>query len=114
MIDAITIESRRLKANLQRFGRRQPGCRTFVEHQYGIGGLLAIVMWSELGDCQRFTRSAQVVRDSGLDVTVDQSDQRRAGGFLSRQGPPTLRWRSTKQPRTRRINAAPITTTTAM
>jgi hypothetical protein len=25
-------------------------------------------------------------------VTVDASDRRRAGGFLSRQGPETLRW----------------------
>ena len=92
MIDAITIESRPLKADLQRFGRRQPGCRALVDSQYGIGGLLAVAMWSELGDCQRFTRSEQVVRHSGLDVTVDQSDRRRAGGFLSRQGPQTLRW----------------------
>jgi len=92
MIDAITIESRPLKADLQRFGRRQPGCRALVEHQYGIGGLLAVTMWSELGDCQRFARSEQVVRHSGLDVTVDQSDRRRAGGFISRQGPQTLRW----------------------
>jgi transposase len=34
----------------------------------------------------------QVVRHSGLDVTVDASDHRRAGGHLSRQGPETLRW----------------------
>jgi hypothetical protein len=27
-----------------------------------------------------------------LDVTVDSSDRRRASGFLSRQGPETLRW----------------------
>jgi transposase len=33
-----------------------------------------------------------VVRHSGLDVTVDSSDRRRAGGFLARQGPETLRW----------------------
>ena len=92
MIDAITVESRPLKAELQRFGRRQPGCRALVDSQYGIGGLLAVAMWSELGDCQRFARSEQVVRHSGLDVTVDQSDRRRAGGFLTRQGPPTLRW----------------------
>ena len=92
MIDAITVESRPLKADLQRFGRRQPGCRALIEHQYGIGGLLAVTLWSELGDCQRFTRSEQVVRHSGLDVTVDQSDRRRAGGFISRQGPQTLRW----------------------
>ncbi len=34
----------------------------------------------------------QVVRHTGLDVTVDASDRRRASGYLSRQGPPTLRW----------------------
>jgi hypothetical protein len=34
----------------------------------------------------------QVVRHTGLDVTVDASDRRRAGGFLPRQGPETLRW----------------------
>ena len=50
-----------------------------------------MTLWSELGDCQRFTRSEQVVRHSGLDVTVDASDRRRAGGFISRQGPQTLR-----------------------
>lgn len=92
MIDAITDESRPLKADLQRFGRHQAGCRALVDSQYGIGGLLAVVMWSELGDCQRFTRSDQVVRHSGLDVTVDSSDRRCARGFLSRQGPSTLRW----------------------
>ena len=92
MIDAITVESRPLKADLQRFGLRQPGCRALVDSQYGIGGLLAVALWSELGDCQRFARSEQVVRHSGLGVIVDQSDRRRAGGFLSHQGPPTLRW----------------------
>ena len=32
------------------------------------------------------------MRYSGLDITVHQSDQRRAPGHLSRQGPPVLRW----------------------
>jgi transposase len=49
-------------------------------------------LWTELGDCRRFCRSEQVVRHSGLDVTVDASDRHRAGGYLSRQGPETLRW----------------------
>ena len=49
-------------------------------------------MWAELGDCRRFFRSEQVVRHTGLDVTVDASDRHRAGGHLSRQGPATLRW----------------------
>ena len=92
MIDASDAEASPLKEQLQRFGVRQPACRALVEHHYGIGGLLAVAVWSELGDCRRFSRSDQVVRHTGLDVTVDASDLRRAGGFLSRQGPATLRW----------------------
>jgi hypothetical protein len=42
-----------------------------------------VAVWSELGDCGRFSRSEQAVRHSGLDVSVDSSDRRRAGGFLS-------------------------------
>jgi transposase len=63
-----------------------------IDAHYGVGGLIAVVVWSELGDCRRFSRSLQVVRHSGLDVTVDASDRRRAGGFPSRQGPETLRY----------------------
>jgi transposase len=92
MIDATDTEARPLKEQLQRFGTRQPACRALVDAHYGIGGLLAVAVWSELGDCRRFSRSQQVVRHTGLDVTVDASDLRRAGGFLSRQGPATLRW----------------------
>jgi transposase len=92
MIDATDAEAQPLKKDLQRFGARQPACRALVEAQYGIGGLIAVAVWSELGDCQRFSRSQQAVRHTGLDVTVDASDRRRAGGFLSRQGPETLRW----------------------
>jgi transposase len=71
---------------------RQPACRALADAQYGIGPLLAVAVWSELGDCRRFSRSRQAVRHTGLDVAVDASDRRRAGGYLSRQGPQTLRW----------------------
>jgi transposase len=92
MIDATDAEALPLKEQLTRFGMRQPACRALVDANYGIGGLLAVAVWSELGDCRRFSRSEQAVRHTGLDVAVDASDMRRAGGFLSRQGPPTLRW----------------------
>jgi transposase len=92
MLDATDVEAQPLKLDLQRFGHRQPACRALVEANYGIGGLTAVAVWSELGDCRRFSRSEQVVRHTGLDVTVDASDRRRASGYLSRQGPPTLRW----------------------
>jgi transposase len=92
MIDATDAAALPLKRDLQRFGARQPACRALVDAQYGIGGLIAVAVWSELGDCRRFARSEQAVRHTGLDVTVDASDRRRAGGYLSRQGPQTLRW----------------------
>jgi transposase len=92
MIDATDAEAQPLKKELQRFGARQPACRALADAQYGIGGLIAVAVWSELGDCRRFSRSEQAVRHTGLDVSVDASDRRRAGGFLSRQGPQTLRW----------------------
>ena len=92
MLEATDVEAQLLKRDLQRFGHRQPACRALVEATYGIGGLIAVAVWSELGDCQRFSRSEQVVRHSGLDVSVDASDRHRAHGYLTRQGPPTLRW----------------------
>jgi hypothetical protein len=56
--------------------------------------LLAVVLWTELGDCRRFCRSEQVVRHSGLDVTVDASD-------------PPRRWVSLT-PRTRDPSLGPL------
>lgn len=92
MIDATDAQALPLKRDLVWFGEHQPACKALVDAQYGIGGLIAVVVWSELGDCQRFSRSEQAVRHSGLDVVVDSSDRRRAGGHLTRQGPQTLRW----------------------
>ena len=76
MIEATDAEALPLRQELQRFGRRQPACRALADAHYGIGGLIAVAVWSELGDCRRFSRSMQVVRHSGLDVTVDSSDRR--------------------------------------
>ena len=112
MIDLTDTEAQPLKKALTRFGTRQPACKALVEAQYGIGGLIAVAVWSELGDCRRFSRSDQAARHTGLDVSVDASDRRRAGGYLSRQGPETCGGRCTRRPRTRHINAVPTTTTT--
>jgi transposase len=54
--------------------------------------LTAVTILAELGDARRFSNSRDVVRYSGLDITVHQSDQRRAAWRLSRQGPAALRW----------------------
>jgi len=73
------------------FARRQAGCRALMRH-YGIGQLTSVAILAELGDARRFSSSRHAVRFAGLDVTVSESDQRRAPGKLSQQGSPVLRW----------------------
>jgi transposase len=92
ILDATDAMRLPLRAELEQFPRRQPACKALTAAHYGIGPLTAVVVWAELGDCRRFSRSLQVVRHTGLDVTVDQSDRHRGRGYLSRQGPETLRW----------------------
>jgi transposase len=91
MIDALDIQLAPLDRELRAYARRQAGCRALMGH-YGIGALTAVTILAELGDCRRFSSSRLAVRYAGLDITVHQSDQRRAPGHLSRQGPPALRW----------------------
>jgi transposase len=91
MIDALERQIAPLDRELRAYARRQAGCRALMTH-YGIGALTAVTILAELGDCRRFSSSRHAVRYAGLDITVHQSDQRRAPGHLSRQGPPALRW----------------------
>jgi transposase len=91
MIDALERQLGPLDKELRAYCRRQPGCKALLAH-YGIGPLTAVTILAELGDPCRFSSSREAVRFAGLDITVHQSDQRRAPGRLSRQGPPALRW----------------------
>ena len=92
MIDALDAQSAPITRELRLYARRQPGCRALMVGHYGIGELTAVTILAELGDARRFSSSRHAVRYAGLDITVHQSDQRRAPGHLSRQGPPALRW----------------------
>jgi transposase len=40
----------------------------------------------------RFANARQAVRFTGLDITISESNSKRARGRLARQGPPVLRW----------------------
>ena len=71
---------------------RKPKRLDGLEDDVTLEATDAVTEEDELGDCRRFKRSEQVVRHTGLDVAVDCSDRHRAGGYLCRQGPPTLRW----------------------
>ena len=91
MIDMLDVQLAPIDTELRAYARRQPGCKALMGH-YGIGHLTAVTILAELGDARRFSSSRDAVRYAGLDITVKQSDQRRAPGHLSRQGPPALRW----------------------
>ena len=90
MIGAVDAQLAPMDKELRAYARRQPGCKALMG-LYGIGHLTAVTILAELGDARRFSSSREAVRYSGLDITVHQSDQRRAPGHLSRQGPPALR-----------------------
>jgi transposase len=91
MVDHIGEELGPLERDLATFARRQQGCRALMAH-YGVGPCIASVVLAELGDPRRFSSSRHAVRYAGLDITVYASDDHRAAGKLSRQGPAMLRW----------------------
>ena len=91
MIDALDAQLPEIDKQLRAYARRQTGCKALIDAHHGIGALTAVAILAELGDCRRFSSSRFAVRYSGLDITVHQSDQRRAPGHLSRQGPPEAR-----------------------
>jgi transposase len=81
-----------VRAQIAAFSRRQVACKTLASELYGVGPLVAAIIWAFLGDARRFSSSAQAVRHTGLDITVYSSDAKRTPGHLSHQGPPILRW----------------------
>jgi transposase len=92
MLDTLDLELAPLDRELRAFARRQPGCRALMKHLYGVGPVSATAILAELGDCRRFSSSDDAVRHAGLDITVYQSDEKRAPGRLSHEGPEVLRW----------------------
>lgn len=91
-IDRLTGELEPLRRQLDMISRRQSGCRALRTTQFGVGAVTSVAIWAELGDVRRFGNSGDVIRHTGLDITVYSSDGKRSAGHLSRQGPQLLRW----------------------
>src|ERR671923_104245 len=69
-----------LDRELRSLARRQPGCRALMAH-YGVGEITSLAILAELGDAGRFSSSRHAVRYAGLDITVFESDRKRAPGI---------------------------------
>jgi transposase len=91
LISTLTTEMVTVKQRLRWISRHQPGAKA-IQAIYGVGELTAAVIWAEIGDVSRFNSSRQVVRHSGLDISIYDSDGNRSSGHITRQGPPALRW----------------------
>jgi transposase len=91
-IGRLTAELDPLRRQLGMLSRRQPGCAALRATQFGVGPVTSVAIWAELGDVRRFASSDDVVRHTGLDITVRSSDAKGPPGKLSRQGPGLLRW----------------------
>ena len=91
MIDAHDTQLAPLDQELRGCAHRQAGGGA-LRPLAGWGPFISITLPAELGAARRFSSSREAVRYAGLDITVHQSDARRAPGHLSRQGPPALRW----------------------
>jgi transposase len=91
-VDRLTGELEPLRRQLDMISRRQAGCRALRATQFGVGAVTSVAIWAELGDARRFGNSDDVIRHTGLDITVYSSDGKRSAGHLSRQGPQLLRW----------------------
>lgn len=92
VMDHLDAQLEPLDCWLGAYAKAQPGCRALHAELYGVGRLIATVIVAELGDCRRFSSSDQAVRAAGIDVTVSESNGKRAAGHLSHQGPSMLRW----------------------
>jgi transposase len=107
IIDALDTRLVPFDSELHTIARRHTGCRALIDQIYGVGELTSITILAELGEVRRFQNSRDVVRYAGLDITVYQSDQHRAPGHLSRQGPPALRWALYEAAQRARFPASP-------
>jgi transposase len=91
-IERLSAEMLPLRTRIAIMANHQPGCKGLQANHYGIGPLTSAAIWSEMGDCRRFSSSDDAVRHAGLDVTVYSSDGKKTRGHLAKQGPPVLRW----------------------
>jgi transposase len=101
MIEHIEAELKPLERQLWAWARRLVGCQALMA-QYGVGQLTALASLTEHGDSRRFSSSRKAVRNTGLDVTVHRSDEKRAPGQLSRPALP-----ASSPGRDRRSSAGP-------
>ena len=91
MVRSLDRQLEPLEAELRSYANAQPACQA-LQGNFGIGPVIAVAIHAEVGDARRFSSSRKLVRLAGLDITVNESADKRKPGHISRQGAPLLRW----------------------
>jgi transposase len=107
MLDGLEAELAAVRRRLLAAARQLRGARTLAASIYGVGPVTALALTCWLGGAARFSSARKAVRFCGLDITVWSSDSKRPPGYLSRQGPPVLRWCAYEAGKTHARGAAP-------
>lgn len=90
-IDTLTEEVRTLEKQIDQVALSREDTQLLITIP-GVSCYSSVLIVSELGEIDRFDRSAEVVRYAGLDPTVRESGSSRKEGGISKQGSPDLRW----------------------
>jgi transposase len=92
MLAVLEEELAAVRRQLTAAARRLRGAKILHDRLYGVGPVTAPALTCWLAGAGRFSSARKAVRFTGLDVTVRSSDGKGPPGYLSRQGPPVLRW----------------------
>jgi len=89
--DFLKAERETAEASLLAYASRFPEVAR-LETLPGIGHILAAVIWSEIGDLNRFSSADALVNYTGLVPSLYESGEVSVSGPITRQGPRWLRW----------------------
>jgi transposase len=107
MLAVLEEELAAVRRKLTAAARRLRGAKILHDRLYGVGPVTALALTCWLAGAGRFSSARKAVRFTGLDVTVRSSDGKGPPGYLSRQGPPVLRWAVYEAGKTHARPAAP-------
>ena len=91
VLTAIHAEAAAAEAVVATRAQANPIARA-LDTMVGIGRVLALTLRAEVGDGLRFPRGAALASYAGLVPRVDASADRYWSGWITREGPPWLRW----------------------
>ena len=107
MLAALEAELTEVRHRLLAAAAHLRGAKALAGAIYGVGPVTGLAFTCWLGGAGRFSSTRKAVRFAGLDITVYSSDGKRPPGYLSRQGPPVLRWCAYEAGKTHAHTTAP-------